>query len=71
MKPNIGDMDQTYRMGIGLILIALGSYFAMKVSTTPGIVMLLIGLLSAYEAAARWCMIYALLGKNTCPAQER
>jgi len=71
MKPNIGDRDQTFRMGVGLVLVALGSYFAMKVSIVPGVLMLLVGSLSVYEAAVRWCVIYALLGKNTCPARER
>ncbi|CAJ36508.1 YgaP family membrane protein [Methanocella arvoryzae] len=71
MKPNIGVTDQLIRMGLGLTLVAIGAPVAMNINTLAGILLLSVGAFSAYEAAARWCVVYELLGKNTCQASER
>ena len=71
MKPNIGNADQSLRVNLGLILVAIGLYATMKFSAIPGILLLLGGVFSVYEAYARWCILYALLGKNTCSVAER
>lgn len=71
MRPNIGITDQFIRMSLGLTLAAMGALVAMNISTLPGLLLLAIGAFSAYEATVQWCVIYELLGKNTCPARER
>lgn len=71
MRPNIGVADQFIRMSLGLTLAALGALVAMNINTLHGLLLLSVGAFSAYEATVRWCVIYELLGKNTCWASER
>ena len=71
MRPNIGVADQFIRMSLGLTLAALGALVAMNINTLSGLLLLSVGVFSAYEATVRWCVLYELLGKNTCRASER
>lgn len=60
MKKNIGTSDRLIRLGLAIILYIYawwaGSYIALGFA-----------LFTTYEALASWCIIYALLGKNSCP----
>lgn len=71
MRPNIGTADQTIRMSLGLVLAALGALVAMHLSIAAGTLLMIAGAFSAYEATIRWCVVYEMLGKNTCKASER
>lgn len=59
-KTNVGGIDRTLRIVLGLVLIA----FVFVGPQTPlgwiGVVPLLTGLM-------RTCPLYSLLGMNTCP----
>ena len=61
-KKNIGMYDRILRLAIGLGLIVYG-YFYSYIS-------ILIGLFTLYEALASWCILYQLLGINTCPLKK-
>lgn len=60
MKKNIGKNDRLLRFGIGLLLLGYAwwqhSWIALGFA-----------LFTFYEALAGWCIMYQLLGKNSCP----
>ena len=58
MNKNIGTLDRTLRIGIGLALIALSTTGAVGPWGWIGIVPLVTGLF-------RWCPAYALFGIKT------
>lgn len=60
---NLGTKDRLFRGILGLILLILG-----LTSSNP--VLILTGLFSLYEAFSSWCVLYALLNKNTCPLKH-
>ncbi len=60
MKKNIGTTDRILRLVLA-ILILWGAYHERSW------IFLLLGLFVFYEAIASWCIVYALLGKNSCP----
>lgn len=59
-KTNVGGIDRTLRIVIGLVLIALVFVGPKTAWGWVGIVPLATGLL-------RTCPLYSLLGANTCP----
>ena len=59
MKKNVGGIDRTLRIVIGLVLIGLAASSTVGWWGYLGVVPLLTGLIS-------WCPPYALLGWNTC-----
>lgn len=61
--------DRFIRMGIGMLLVAVGVYAAYRINVWIGALILLAGIFAFYEAAVGWCAVYALLGRNTCPIQ--
>jgi uncharacterized membrane protein YfcA len=59
MTKNVGGIDRTLRIVVGLALIAAAATGAIGVWGYIGVVPLLTGLVG-------WCPPYALLGFNTC-----
>ena len=59
MKKNVGGIDRTLRIVIGLVLIGLAATGTVGVWGYIGIAPLLTGLVG-------WCPPYALLGWKTC-----
>ena len=59
MKKNVGGIDRTLRIVLGLVLIALAATGTVGWWGYVGVVPLLTGLVG-------WCPPYALLGWNTC-----
>ena len=59
MKKNVGGIDRTLRIVIGLVLIGLAATGTVGLWGYIGVVPLLTGLVG-------WCPPYALLGWNTC-----
>ena len=59
MKKNVGGIDRTLRIVIGLVLIGLAASSTVGWWGYLGVVPLLTGLIG-------WCPPYALLGWNTC-----
>lgn len=66
MKPNVGGMDKVLRIVVGIILLAL--VFLLKSGDSLwwwgliGIAPLATGLMGR-------CMLYSILGINTCPTR--
>ena len=59
MKKNVGGIDRTLRIVLGLVLIGLAATGTVGWWGYLGVVPLLTGLVG-------WCPPYALLGWNTC-----
>ena len=59
MKKNVGGIDRTLRIVLGLVLIGLAASGTEGWWGYLGVVPLLTGLIG-------WCPPYALLGWNTC-----
>lgn len=63
MKPNIGTPDRLLRLGlaIGILIYAwwASSWLALAAA-----------LFTFYEAIAGWCVLFQLLGKNSCPIKK-
>lgn len=59
MKKNVGGIDRTLRIVLGLVLIGLAASGTVGWWGYLGVVPLLTGLVG-------WCPPYALLGWNTC-----
>lgn len=63
MKANVGSIDRTLRILIGLVLIGLAFTGTVGWWGWLGVVPLATGLIG-------WCPPYALLGISTCPARR-
>lgn len=64
MLKNVGGMDRTLRIVVGLALIVMALTGTIGVWGWIGIVPLVTGL-------AGWCPAYRLLGMNTCPMSAK
>ena len=62
MTPNVGTIDRTVRIIVGLVLIALAATGKVGWWGYIGIVPLATGLF-------RFCPAYTLLGMRTCPTE--
>lgn len=63
MTQNVGGIDRTLRIVVGIALIAAAFTGAIGVWGYIGVVPLLTGLMG-------WCPPYALLGFNTCSVKK-
>lgn len=63
MTQNVGGIDRTLRIVVGIALIAAAFTGAIGVWGYIGVVPLLTGLMG-------WCPPYALLGFNTCSLKK-
>lgn len=59
-KKNINTQGRLLRAGIGVILLGYAWYAGSWLA-------LAFALFTFYEAFASWCVLYQLLGKNSCP----
>ena len=64
MKLNVGGIDRTLRIVVGIALIALAATGTVGWWGYIGIVPLVTGLF-------RFCPLYSMLGMSTCPVQNR
>lgn len=62
MEKNIGKKDRLIRLGIAAILFSMAWWLKSWV-------LFACGLFTLYEAVASWCLLYHLMGKNTCPVR--
>jgi len=60
MKKNIGKPDRILRLIVGILLLGW-AYWQMSW------VLLVLGLFTLFEAFMSWCILYQILGKNSCP----
>lgn len=63
MTKNVGGIDRTLRIVVGLALIAAAATGMLGAWAYIGVVPLLTGLMG-------WCPPYALLGFNTCAVKK-
>jgi hypothetical protein len=59
MKKNIGTEDRLLRLAIAIALFILAYWKGSWI-------LLLAGAFVFYEALFSWCLLYQLLGKNSC-----
>lgn len=65
MKKNIGTFDRVVRALAGIVCAALALFV---VSSLPAKIILgFVALFCFYQALTSWCLLYQILGKNTCP----
>ena len=64
MTKNVGGIDRTLRIVVGIVLIALAATGTVGWWGYIGIVPLLTGLF-------RFCPLYTMLGMNTCAVQNK
>ena len=64
MKRNVGPLDRIIRITLGIILIAAALTGSLGWWGWIGIVPLATGLMSS-------CLLYSLLGINTCPVGKK
>ena len=60
MRKNIGIHDRILRLIVGIFLLGLAYW-------VESWILLILGLFSLFEALMSWCIIYQILGKNSCP----
>ena len=65
MAANVGGVDRTLRIVVGIVLIAL--YFVLS---GPARYVGLLGLVALFTGLVRVCPLYTLLGINTCAARK-
>lgn len=65
MAANVGGVDRTLRIVVGIVLIAL--YFVLS---GPARYVGLLGLVALFTGLVRFCPLYTLLGINTCAARK-
>lgn len=69
MKKNMGSVDKIVRIIAALAIAAL--YFTGTVSGTLGIVLLVLAGVFVATSFVSFCPLYAIVGLNTCPVEER
>jgi len=62
MLSNVASMDRGMRIGLGLVAIVLGLVFESWWGAVGAILMA--------TALVRWCPLYRIFGKSTCPMQR-
>jgi hypothetical protein len=66
-KTNVGGADRILRIVVGLALIA--GFFAVP-DTGWRWVMLAAGVMALFTGVTRSCLMYQLIGVNTCPMKR-
>jgi len=64
MEKNIGTADRILRGFFGVVLLGLAWWYASWI-------LLAVSLFCFYEALSSWCVMYQILGKNSCPIDKK
>lgn len=64
MKKNIGTKDRLLRAIVAIILFIIAYWQASSIA-------FIFALFTLYEAVASWCLFYHLIGKNSCPTDNK
>lgn len=67
MKKNIGTFDRVMRLIAGIVC-GLVAWFLVT-SVVVKVLLGLVALFCFYQALTSWCLLYQIIGKNTCPAE--
>jgi hypothetical protein len=68
MKKNMGSADRMIRIVVAIILAAL--YFTGTVTSTLGIVLVVIAGVFTLTSVISFCPLYSIVGLSTCPVQK-
>lgn len=69
MKSNVGGIDRTLRIIVGIVLLLVGLLAPLEM--TWRIVALVVAAIALVTAFVRFCPINAMLGINTCEIEEK
>jgi hypothetical protein len=68
MKCNVGGVDRTGRIVIGIVLLLVGLFAGL--GAVWQVVVLILAAIALVTAIIRFCPLNALLGINTCEASK-
>ncbi len=63
MRANVGKVDKTFRIIVGLVVLGAGYYFGSWWG--------LVGLVPLLTALTGWCPAYTVFGVSTCSMKEK
>lgn len=68
MTANIGTIDRTIRIVLGIVLLALPFVSGLGIfsSTVTTAVSVVLGIVMLATSAMRFCLLYRILGVQTC-----
>ncbi|HUX89716.1 MAG TPA: DUF2892 domain-containing protein [Gallionellaceae bacterium] len=69
MKCNVGGMDRTGRIVLGIVLLLVG--LTAPIGMTGRVVALVIAAIALTTAIVRFCPINAMLGLNSCEGDKK
>jgi hypothetical protein len=69
MKCNVGGLDRTGRIVIGIVLLVVG--LLAPIEMTWRIVSLVVAAIALLTAIVRFCPANAIFGINTCEGEEK
>lgn len=69
MKCNVGGIDRTGRIVLGIVLLIVG--LLAPIETSWRIVALVIAAIALVTAAVRFCPANAIIGINTCEGEKK
>ncbi len=69
MKKNVGYADKIIRLVIAAIILVMS--LTNVITGTLGIILLIVAAILAITSLVSICGLYALLGINTCPANDK
>jgi hypothetical protein len=69
MKRNVGGMDRTGRIIVGVVLLVVAA--AVPMEMVWRIVALVVAVIALVTATVRFCPANAMLGINTCEREEK
>lgn len=68
MKKNMGNIDKIVRILIALVIAVL--FFTNIISSTLGIILLVLAGVFVLTSLMSFCPLYTLVGINTCPKDK-
>lgn len=69
MKKNMGSLDQIIRLIGAIIIIGLLLSKTIAISSTLGIILMIVGGILVATAWTSSCPLYSLFGLSTCPVK--
>ena len=69
MKPNVGGIDRTGRIVLGIVLLVVG--LVAPIGMTWQIVALVVAAIALVTGVVRFCPVNYLVGINTCKLDEK
>lgn len=64
IKKNINTSGRIFRLAIGILLLICAL-------ATMSWILLAAALFVLFEALMSWCVVYQILGKNSCPVKKK